>query len=303
MKRLLYHLLTFTALLTAPGCSETPTDPPDLGALPSLAAGRQPTFSDVRLPLDEYGFGSDLPLVRKAVDLLARKCMQEIGLDVAIPYSTGQISPLIAQANGWLDETNAAHFGYRLAADGVDVRAAIKSSMRPDPEGKVWFGEVTSYRGRQVPEHGCHGQASQRIFGQQDEFTIIDQITFAASSQASSDPSVRRAERQWSACMRRTGHRYDTPREAATDPRWSRFTSSTANANDTPRVSREQIATAVADARCRTAVSYFGVNMAVKARLQKALIAGHTRELLALKKRTQESVQRAKQVLNELGAS
>ncbi|WP_157254950.1 hypothetical protein [Nonomuraea typhae] len=138
----------------------------------------------------------------------------------------------------------------------------------------MFYGKgPSSYKGLQVPDGGCYGQARREvmIFESPSDDELIRRIEGQAYNLASQSPAVIQAAQKWVSCMAQKGYSYRSPEDAWEDPRWR------TRPNDGP--SKEEIATALTDMSCKDSTNYIATWYEAESEQQRALISKHTNDL------------------------
>ncbi|MFE1172820.1 hypothetical protein [Streptomyces sp. NPDC058773] len=269
------HIAAVLALLAlVTGCSSgvVPSAPRHSARIPAVP----PASAEVRrlvLPFDTYALsGPDVHIIEAAEDVLIRGCMRAKGQGwIALPQP-GAVDPDPPQRRryGVIEPDVARRFGYHLPP-------ATPETARRD---KIWRARERMPRAAQLAAYGKDGvsgcwkkahaqllrgvpKVSTALFNRRirDEFTASQQ-----------DREVRSAVRSWSACMRRSGHRYADPLAAAGEDRWTK----------SPRPSRHEIAAAQADVRCKKETRLVSVWGTAESRLQDGVVRSHAAEFRQL---------------------
>ncbi|WP_330337314.1 hypothetical protein [Streptomyces sp. NBC_00557] len=202
------------------------------------------------------------------------------------PY--GVVDPDLAAEHGYHNRTPDSAGRYQRWP--ADQYAALTGSFRP--------GDSHVTHGHRIPEGGCLGQAMRKIYGAPPKATEVAGIKLSgyyslalelwhdSRAQASKDPAWKKADRAWSACMRKQGFRYATPEKATSDSDWFGHT----------EPSEKERKTATADARCKLRTGYVPAVHAVEVRTQKAAIARHRQSLDALRAADERAVRTARKI-------
>ncbi|GAB3076726.1 hypothetical protein [Micromonospora schwarzwaldensis] len=311
MPRLLRVLLV-TALLGAAltGCDDATAVVPGRagaavgeGAVPS--AGPVPGASLPIAALEPTL--ADYQRIQRARLLLARRCMARLGIDLAVPTVRPVRHPgaTAAAAVGAFDDREPARYGYRGPVGYQSdlftgaVRGLTKALVVPEPGVAAFDGSVAEFRGVAVPAGGCEGETRRALdtpAGSElraaigDErvvpWTAFAELEQAAAAKLAADDRYRRAQRRWSGCMARSGYHYPETTAAEGDGRWATSVSVT-DEEPEREVSAVEIATAVADERCRAEVGL--------PQLSASLLAGYQTELI---RREEERLRRVRRLLD-----
>lgn len=242
------------------GCgTQHPANPPQLtvdSAAPTRSAlDEMPTAptsgltQGLTLPLAEYATGPvDAYAWQIAVQEQWRSCMARYGIDNFGPPPVSERS-VVAQVNltmgrryGVSDIEQAKQYGYHLPDNTPEA-----SHWEPAPgvETTIFTGagpEITSgsYKGKELVEGGCRGEASRKFpMPQTPEAQELSNTVF---EQSKNDAAVVTVIAKWASCMEKAGIKRSDPLEDL------------AGAGiqlTTPAASAEEIAQAVADVTCK----------------------------------------------------
>jgi hypothetical protein len=267
MRRLRWLCLVVAPLLLG-GCSTNrgPTGPLVYPTTIEASDGvppPTPLVLQLQLPLDTYLLSIDeIYTVEAGTDILVQRCMTRQGLSwPSIDRPTfgdwrnrrryGVIEPAVAQ-----------RFGYH----------AVPALLSPV---QVYNEKVERYRSlsrRQLvaaldPKTGCEKQSilqlREGIDGGDD--SLAGNLGSQSLADSEKQPDVRLALAQWSNCMQAAGYRYPDPLTASADPQWSK----------TKIASRQEIATAEADVRCKSKTALVTIWYHAEVRLQQDIIQQH----------------------------
>ncbi|NUR82672.1 MAG: hypothetical protein HOY71_01140 [Nonomuraea sp.] len=248
------------------------------------------------LPFDAYDLTSaERETVDKARFLMLADCMKEFGMTLkASPLLVGQENEL----------ADVEKYGY--SGPPPTMSPGYTSYSVTDAQAVVMEGKKRSVGGKAVPAGGCFGateaflgQGSRELLGgeparireEEDLLALADD----AGTAAAADPRIKKAEREWSACMKAKGFDYANPSAAMGDPRWA------VNAANDHVVkatgSPAEIETATADAACRTETDYTGVRRAALQESQRAVVARNPERFQRLKVINQVQLANARKFL------
>ena len=282
----------------------TTHQPEAAGPQVELRLGQIQTVTDWRqitLPLDAYELSlRDSAAIDRAEYQQTKACMDQFGFafDVTpwdswtagIPESDLDAIPSHYRLFGLLDEAHAAQYGYHMPETQPPAEkedSGLENSRDYANVLGAKFGGG-AYRGQQIPDGGCIGQARQRIAGGGPAFdsSLPEQLTAEAWDRSDGDSRVISAYAHWSACMKDAGFDYRTPADANNDTRWS-------GEEATPA----EIAVASADVACKKHTNLVGIRMAVTSAYQRVAIQAHVQELNALKSGHQRQIDNAAALL------
>lgn len=255
-------------------------------ALRVLSVGDLRAF---RLPLDRYRLSpAQAEMVDRARNQLFSGCMRRFGFDLAPPAASRQLTVVgNAQRYGVDDEAQAGTHGYHPATPppATPVREPRLSAAA---EAVADGSGPRTYRGRRVPAGGCLRQALRQL-GRGGpipaEPGLAERLDLESYVRTSESGPMRPVFARWSICMGRAGFNYATPREANNDPAWR-----------TPRPSTRELATAVADARCKREVHLVDLWATVETAYQQHQVAQHAEQLEILARALATRVRNAARV-------
>ncbi|NRQ39973.1 hypothetical protein HII36_50325 [Nonomuraea sp. NN258] len=260
---------------------------------------------DLRLPLDDYDLDSkSRSIVQTARYRLIAQCLARYGFTMPMHVTSPANYPANAAYLGWLGALNVGKYGYtgsetQLLLDTPAARDGIRGYKIPAEQDPVHTGAVTTFKGKEVPEEGCDGEAQRRLNGNapgpdgavpakphsyKELYVLMDDAAEAAvaSNGSRMDRRVATAIEGWTACMKAKEHVYNFPWEAEFDARW-------AGRRDVPtghRLAKPEaieLEVAVADEYCRTRVNYSGARKAAWTDAQLRIIRANSEKLNLLK--------------------
>ncbi|WP_432253555.1 alpha-L-rhamnosidase C-terminal domain-containing protein [Streptomyces sp. HNM1019] len=239
--------------------------------------------AEVALPLERYQLsGRDTERYQEATDLLAQRCMVDLGYTgfprhPKEPHSGASLTlTAMSTQYGEVDLDSARRWGYgfdpkeraKQEPDGRAMTDAESGALHGEPRGATPSGHKTP------PKGGCSGQAQRRLLKGVKDATRL--WTYPARREerldkaARRDPRVRRALRTWAQCVVEKGFkRYAAPDDAFRDPAWRR-----GQDGNTTRTRRE-LGTAVADVECKREHHTVAMWSTVLAERQRADIRAH----------------------------
>lgn len=281
---------------------DLPVTPPSVSDIPTLD-----TVRHLRLPSEAYKpTAAEQSLVTDATEKLIAECMSQFGFTwTAKPSRMRQVNQA-DRAYGVADLTTAQKYGYRLpptdnrsGTGDKDGRQGAGRSYSPS-ELLVLTGSKTgeeskdetknpgSYQGRQIPAGGCAAQSRKQVTGvnEIDPSGLADSITAAMWQKSKSDQRVIKVIKEWSACMRESGHNYPSPVDVG-DPKWS----------SSAEPSAAEIQTAVTDVKCKQRTNLIGVWFSVESGYEKQAIQQNIEQLTRIKKLWSEAARKAARLL------
>ncbi|MFD7407503.1 hypothetical protein ACFV7R_33660 [Streptomyces sp. NPDC059866] len=257
------------------------------------------------LPLDNY-----VPDTRQQNDIdqaiyaLASKCMKPKGLSwpaplpiIGTPHSPNE------RRYGISDEATAREYGYQLPpSKGVSREQALQREKSEQlRKSKMTRKAIAAYTGESSDgsktdsEGGCRGRAlAQLRLNQKTEgLSPADKSTLEAWESTNRDQHAIEANASWSKCMKRSGYDYPDPYAAAADPAWLPSGAPDYSKKPSPR----EVATALADIRCKREVNYLKTWQAVETKYQLGLIHTRSKSLNEARSAWQRSLRLAREVI------
>ncbi|MFC5219821.1 hypothetical protein [Streptomyces coerulescens] len=312
-------LLTALALaLTLAGCGQR-SGPP--ASHPSPISSNDPRF----LPLAVYDMpDDDGHTVGTARWTLAKECMTRLGfqglrsLDIdplpawpRRPEGTGVVQLALYTSDdlryGVQDPEQAARYGYQAAR--AEHEQSYPEKDRTLSEYLALTGEFVgedpkSAHGHRIPRRGCLGEADRAIYGTnpQDRKDPVLDLETKSLQQGRRVPAWQVADRTWSACMRKAGYQYASPRDAEIGEDRQRQDLEerlTGASRDPDEPSVLEKRTATADARCKQETGYVGTVHAIDVRIQNELVARHRATLEAHRRWNDDATRRAEEILED----
>ncbi|MEV0206401.1 hypothetical protein AB0H97_14495 [Streptomyces sp. NPDC050788] len=282
----------------------TPSEP-EISASPATK-----TVAGVRvpvLPLDAYTVDAQQQEeLDRAVDQLAQTCMKAKGYtwparleQLGVPRSANE------RRYGVTDPEAVKVYGYQLAPPVGVTPAQLAEEARREKKRKALMTDALTkaYTGRSgktaAASHtgGCRGKALKQLGLPQggEALTAVDLAQQQSFQRTEADSRARAANAKWSACMKKAGYRYANPHVAAADPAWWTKGADPAAPN---RAGAREIATAVADVRCKRQVDYVTVWQSVETTYQHKIIAANRKELDAVRQARRNALRKAHEVLS-----
>ncbi|MDX2294418.1 MULTISPECIES: hypothetical protein [Streptomyces] len=270
----------------------------------------------MELPLEAYMTSySDQVTIDTALRTLQTQCMAEYGLTVDLPRP-GVNPPAynntisIERRYGIADRKQAEKYGYGLPKEltrsaerfdtelsGVEVEVLTgraKTDFRP-PEGTKGDGAYlgggqakparTEHQGKRLHEGGCTGWSKRQIKWDESDAGLISQLASKSLSDARSNEPVKKAIKDWSACMKKQGR-------SATDP-YRAMEQGYASGDGT---TKDAIELALDDIDCKQQTQLIEVWFKAESEIQKRLIEENKDRLVVVKTRMSEVLAAAKAV-------
>ncbi|KUN04809.1 hypothetical protein AQI95_18135 [Streptomyces yokosukanensis] len=303
--------LALTGLFALSACQFTDQDDPvdESRRLDSMAA----------LPLHTYlpdPASDGAKAIGRAQWLLGKQCMVRLGfsgfrvLDVEAVESTYPVrqgessspdTPGDDNPYGVVDPDLASERGYHNRRPD----ASAQPQEWPADQYAALTGRFESHggsgaaHGRRIPEGGCLGQATRKIYGSPPTATKVNglklsgyyslamELWYESRKQAGKDPGWKKADRAWSACMKKKGFHYADPDEASLDSDWFGH----------GKPSDKERKTAAADAHCKLDTGYVPAVHALEAHAQKSVIARNKQKLEAMRAADERAVRSARTIV------
>ncbi|RPF38387.1 hypothetical protein [Streptomyces sp. TLI_185] len=308
-------LLVLASVLALAGCGQPSGSPtPESGPTSS----NDPRF----LPLAAYDMSDAGHAVGTARWTLAKQCMVRLGFDALKnldidplpawpqrPAGTGVFTAVGYSDDefryGIQDPVQAARYGYQAAR--AKYRRNYAEKKWPLSEylgltGEFFGDDPKTVHGHRIPRRGCLGEADRAIYGSnpQDRRDPVLELETKSLRQGSKDPAWKKADQTWSACMRKAGYHYATPRDAETGEDRRRAEPEerlSARPQDPDAPSPLEKQTATADARCKQHTGYVRTVHAVDVRIQSRLIANNRAKLEKQRRWNRDAVRKAHDIL------
>jgi hypothetical protein len=162
-------------------------------------------------------------------------------------------------------------------------------------------GDSHVSHGHRIPEGGCLGQATRKIYGAPPKVVKVNGVRLSgyyslalalwneSHEQARKDPAWKKADRAWSACMKKKGFHYPDPDEASLDSDWF--------GHEKPSAMEKE--TASADARCKLDTGYIPAVHALDVRTQKSFIGRNKEKLEALRAADERAMRKARTIVSD----
>jgi hypothetical protein len=218
---------------------------------------------------------------------------------------SGCRSSLSTPTYGVTDPEAVKVYGYQLAPPVGVTPAQLAEEARREKKRKALMTDALTkaYTGRSgktaAASHtgGCRGKALKQLGLPQggEALTAVDLAQQQSFQRTEADSRARAANAKWSACMKKAGYRYANPHVAAADPAWWTKGADPAAPN---RAGAREIATAVADVRCKRQVDYVTVWQSVETTYQHKIIAANRKELDAVRQARRNALRKAHEVLS-----
>ncbi|MFF3967613.1 hypothetical protein ACFYZI_39405 [Streptomyces griseorubiginosus] len=259
------------------------------------AAKPQVTFGE-RLPIARYSYTADeSAVIESAQQVLTKRCLRTYGITYEPAQREAETSTSADRRYGLSSASEAARLGYH-----PDLGPLPAGPDLPEDALRVFYGnrgaepgtaEKVVYKGREVPRNGCFGQSVAQLAKKYDAPEAAE-IARAISTQSYKDsltePKVKEAFRNWSACMRSSGFRYTTPLEPANNREFQR-----------EDISTKEKETARADVRCKEKTDLLDIWFKAESALQKAEIDKNSKPLKELLTAHRKKTEAARRIVAE----
>ena len=256
---------------------------------PAVSESPSVNLSTLTLPIDAYRPDPEQDLkIRQAHALLFARCMAEFGFRVGGPRPTEIDRDRNRERYMLANAAAARTHGYHPAERPLVPSAAQGPARPPDYLTAASGQGPSSVKGKPVPRGGCNGDAVRTLGGGTDPAArgVVEEIRRWSWSRSQQDSRVVAVFASWSACMKRQGYWYRTPLHANDDPAWSGAA-----------VTQRELATAVADVRCKQETRVIAVWAAIERAYQQRAIAERSGELRGVKETVRTQVRVATDVL------
>ena len=242
------------------------------------------------LPLDAYAV---TPAQRRTIQVaeqsLMTRCLERLGLKADLPEPPSRPFGPNIRRYGIAEEGRARLLGY-------SAPEITRRPRRPDLPRRVeqaLSGRGPSMiRGKKVPEGGCEGEAERTldagVSGPKKGNAIVEGLGVATLERSARDSRVLAVFARWSACMKRSGYRYSTPRDANRSPSFAD--------GRKHQVTRVERATAVADVRCKKRTNLINVWAGVETAYQRLAIAQNQAALTSARRAVETRLKNAAEV-------
>jgi hypothetical protein len=289
------------------GCQSSSRTASEPGVSSSAATKTVDGVAVPVLPLDAYGVSAEQQAVLdQAVDELAETCMKAKGYtwparlkQLGVPRSANE------RRYGVTDPKAVSVYGYQLAPPvGVTTEQLVEEARQEKKREALMTAALTeAYTGRggkttaTSRTGGCRGSALKQLGLPQggEALTAVDLAQQQSWKRTEEDSRAKAANAKWSACMKKAGYTYANPHVAAADPAW--WTKKEADSAARSRVSPREIATAVADVKCKRQVDYVTVWQSVETAYQYKIIKANKQELEDVRLVWRNALRKATQVL------
>ncbi|MFD8329362.1 hypothetical protein [Streptomyces lydicus] len=248
-----------------------------------------------QLPIAAYALSAEEDaLVAKAEQQLTRACAKRFSVDYEPPGAgdKGAVGRDEDRRYGVVDAKLASAYGYHLPPDPKAPPVHLSSSQRIVLLGQSVDGaRVERFRGEDLPEGGCTGEARQKArgdFASEDLSGIAGGIDAGSFRPSMEEPEVKAALGQWSQCMARRGHDYATPLDSVGDRRFG---------DESASKGEREVAEADVDCKMQTGLIEHWV--AGESRLQRAAIKKNAAQLGKLKEQQRREIRYARTVLKK----
>ncbi|GEA86163.1 hypothetical protein [Cellulomonas cellasea] len=299
-----------TVLLLVGGCSSD-KEPKDAAAVSEDDKGPLSAYLEGVMGSMEDQDWSEMG--RRSEEIVAA-CMREQGFEYTqqdMSAVTETIEEDQKDADRYGTEEYAAEHGYGMSTsydapaageeEWVDPNAEYVAAMSEEERAAyqaALFGDQAAAAQGAAPSgdwttQGCQGKAQHEVYEQgqawaDPEFATLQEEMTALYERATSDPKMTEANAAWSACMAEAGYAdLATPEDAveAVSQEFSAIVSATTAEAPEPdpaavaAFTEKEIATAVADARCKASTEYEEKAREVQFALEQEFVDQHEAEL------------------------
>ncbi|GAA3684385.1 hypothetical protein GCM10022224_056310 [Nonomuraea antimicrobica] len=263
------------------------------------SAAERAAAVDLSLPFDAYELtGEARSRYDRALDLLARACMNNAGFDWYVPPQPNPGFDVKRRRYGVIDPDVAERIGYHLpvsAQSQLTLRKRNEILKNPRAADKFFGTNKAGNSGGsgRPADDGCAMWAYHRLersVGKTDEQLLI-RLDRASLDAAKNQPSVQAVNKSWQTCMRSRGLSYASPDDAIADKAWKL---------NTPTVSAKEREVATADVICKYQVDMVDVARRAEVMIQQKNIAENRTELELLRQATQARERNVAAVLESL---
>ncbi|MFF9853487.1 hypothetical protein [Streptomyces litmocidini] len=186
------------------------------------------TEADIVLPVSAYFLTPEQQaLVDTAHSTLASDCMKRFGFDW--PVTKAEPVNAVSRRYGVVSEKVAAEHGYHMipSAQGDEhARGAASGRAKLPPEAYVVYGAKGgkadsggkagpggNYRGKDIPEGGCIGEAGRKLGLDKVQNPAkgkigLLSIDFSSYGQAQKMPEFIKVQDAWVSCMKKAGYQH-----------------------------------------------------------------------------------------------
>lgn len=275
------RLLAITLIMSGCGVAAPPNPSGDAAEFPPTAE-----VEALRLPFDAYDFSlAELYTISNAEDLLTSTCMAAKGLDWQVIERPTDLKDLRNRRRyGVIEMPIAGQFGYHVPAG---LLTPVNVELQYD---KRDAGLSEKQKEAALAENGCAHEAVRRLRpAESPDQGLLHQLSRQSLDESQDEPTVAAAMRSWRDCVHESGFTYQDPFAAVADSQWW--------ADNTVEPSRQEIAVAVADVRCKERTGLVRVWHAAEARIQEEAIGRHLEYLTKLRDAMDKSLAAARAVL------
>ncbi|MGI5225737.1 hypothetical protein [Actinoallomurus sp. CA-142502] len=240
------------------------------------------------------------------------RCMATHGFHyIKPPVGSKDVNPTMPDQQGYgISVAEARSHGYGSKGHSDNARTEIDqtaglSAAQKQAWGLAFFGRengptvrVNLPGGGQIEENaeGCLAEARIKIYGSLEQQmrlqNLAGNLPIMARQRADADPTMKKLNSTWSACM--TGKGY----KGLAAPKDARAKASEFHQNiPEAEASQQEIQLAVADASCESAARYAPQRHLLEDRYYTAGLHYFDGEIAALRELNEESLKRARQIL------
>ena len=273
------------------GCTASAPKGPDV-AVSTPSVGRPAPPASAQAALSRMAFTPYAALGQSNNDglapsessyVLAQACLTAAGYPGAgnVPFavSLGPANLSFAQtwgAWGYLGTTAAQQYGFRAPAGSALSSLGIDTNPSPaDPAGLPQAEQTAIGKCTTISQEFTDAIGKGPLAG---ILTLSNDI----ASDVRKDAAVKKATRQWSACMARNGYSYSQPENVFFDQIQKMFGGQrqiSVGATVSAAANQAQIAAAVTDATCTESADLAGIYLAVQASYEQQIVNANAQAL------------------------
>ncbi|MFI9254637.1 hypothetical protein [Streptomyces sp. NPDC053069] len=248
------------------------------------------------LPLDAYVPVKDERTIAQAENVLAQQCMRDMGLKLpqALMLANGTRPAAPYVLYGVMDMKAVKAHGYREPSPEPQTASGRRADAEITPAvERAYFGDPKNGR------PGCEGKAREKLGGKNPEtlFMLVQQLRSQALSATFHDSRVMATVAKWSACMKESGYRYDSPLAPAHDRRLLGKGLPVPKGATLPPPSPAEIAAAVTDIECKRKARYVQTAALVSAAYQREIIEQRAEQLQDARRTQKLKVAAAEEII------
>ncbi len=260
--RLLPQLTLFIALTTFLGACAPGSPSPDLPKPVVLALPAD--LEKIEYPLDAYRNEAERSgLIEWAWNKAVQHCLTRFGFDIAIGLQQPEPPRSAESRYGMVNAEKAATHGY-TGAPIAEPQPMTLSERIPAQAVAIFDGSASGeHNGEPVPQGGCRAEAARQIIPTANPY-FAQELEKTAGQRAAKDERLLGYVQKWSDCMALAGFRYHFPSEP--------YQAWIGRAQPGKVPAPEEIATAVADVKCKVDTDFLRNWVAIEVAYQHQII-------------------------------